>query len=50
MKSSTRQRSWWKLGVRWLKLVLRSPVVFRWCLLAFRVSEAVRLWLMHGGR
>lgn len=42
--SSARHRSWWKRFLRWLKGVLLSPVVFRWCLLAFRVSEALRHW------
>ena len=42
--SSARQRSWWKRFLRWLRKMLCSPVVFRWCLLALRVSEAFRHW------
>jgi hypothetical protein len=42
--SSARQRSWWKRFLRWLKKMLLSPVVFRCCLLALRISEALRHW------
>lgn len=44
VQSSARQRSWWKQFLRRLKGVLRSPVVFRWCLLALRISETLRHW------
>lgn len=42
--SSTPQRSLWQQAGRWLKSVLCNPSVFRWCLLAFRVSEEIRHW------
>lgn len=43
-RRSTRQHSLWKLASCRLKTVLCNPWVFRWCLLAFRMSEEIKHW------
>lgn len=49
-QNSSLQRSWWKLAIHWLKLVLQSPLVFRLCLLALRISVEIHRWLNNGLR